>query len=59
MINDSLNIGLRGHDVNAEDLPELSQKLKEYGISNVQLVLKKSCKGFNYLKKSFIKTKSS
>ena len=46
MINDSLNIGLRGHDVNAEDLPELSQKLKEYGISNVQLVLKKSCKGF-------------
>ena len=46
MINDTLNIGLRGHDVEAEDLPELSQKLKEYGIINVQLVLKKSCKGF-------------
>ena len=46
MINDSLNIGLRGHDVDAEDLPELSEKLKEYGIGNVQLVLKKSCKGF-------------
>ncbi len=46
MINDKLNIGLRGHDVEAEDLPELSQKLKEYGIGNVQLVLKKSCKGF-------------
>ena len=46
MINDSLNIGLRGHDVDAEDLPELSEKLKEYGISNVQLVLKKTCKGF-------------
>lgn len=46
MINDKLNIGLRGHDVEAEDLPELSQKIKEYGISNVQLVLKKSCKGF-------------
>lgn len=46
MINDELNIGLRGHDVEAEDLSELSVKLKEYGISNVQLVLKKSCKGF-------------
>ena len=46
MINDKLNIGLRGHDVEAEDLLELSVKLKEYGISNVQLVLKKSCKGF-------------
>ena len=45
-MNDKLNIGLRGHDVEAEDLSELSQKLKEYGISNVQLVLKKSCKGF-------------
>lgn len=45
-MNDKLNIGLRGHDVEAEDLPELSEKLKEYGISNVQLVLKKSCKGF-------------
>ncbi len=46
MIDNALNIGLRGHDVAAEDLPELSEKLKEYGISNVQLVLKKSCKGF-------------
>ena len=45
-MNDNLNIGLRGHDVEANDLPELSEKLKEYGISNVQLVLKKSCKGF-------------
>ena len=45
-MKEKLNIGLRGHDVEAEDLPELSQKLKEYGISNVQLVLKKSCKGF-------------
>ena len=45
-MNYKLNIGLRGHDVEAEDLSELSQKLKEYGISNVQLVLKKSCKGF-------------
>lgn len=45
-MNYNLNIGLRGHDVEAEDLPELSQKLKEYGIGNVQLVLKKSCKGF-------------
>ena len=45
-MKDNLNIGLRGHDVEAEDLPELSVKLKEYGISNVQLVLKKSCKGF-------------
>lgn len=40
------NIGLRGHDVQAEDLPELSDKLKAYGIQNVQLVLKKSCQGF-------------
>lgn len=46
MIDNALNIGLRGHDIAAEDLPELSEKLKEYGISNVQLVLKKSCKGF-------------
>ena len=45
-MNDKLNIGLRGHDVEAEDLAELSKKLKEYNISNVQLVLKKSCKGF-------------
>lgn len=46
MINDKLNIGLRGHDVEAENLPELSKKLKEYGINNVQLVLKRSCKDF-------------
>jgi len=45
-MNDSLNIGLRGHDVEAEDLPELSEKFKEYGIDNIQLVLKRSCKGF-------------
>ncbi|MBR6509059.1 MAG: sugar phosphate isomerase/epimerase [Clostridia bacterium] len=46
MIKDKLNIGLRGHDVEAENLPELSKKLKEYGINNVQLVLKRSCKDF-------------
>ena len=31
MINDKLNIGLRGHDVETENLSELSEKLKEYG----------------------------
>lgn len=46
MMSDKLNIGLRGHDVEAEDLPELSEKFKEYGIDNIQLVLKRSCKNF-------------
>ena len=46
MINKKPNIGVRGHDIKAEDLPELSGKLKSYGIKTVQLVLKKSCKGF-------------
>ena len=45
-MNSVVNIGLRGHDVVAEDLLELSDKLKNYGIRNVQLVLKRSCKGF-------------
>ena len=47
MIKNIMNWGVRGHDIKAEDLPELSKKLHEYGISSVQLVLKKSCKDFS------------
>ena len=46
MMNDKLNIGLRGHDVEAEDLSELSEKFKEYGIDNIQLVLKSNIQQF-------------
>ena len=45
MINE-MNFGVRGHDIAADGLSELSKKLKDYGIKSVQLVLKKSCKGF-------------
>lgn len=45
-MTDGINFGVRGHDVAADDLPALAQKLKDYGIQSVQLVLKKSCKGF-------------
>ena len=45
MIN-NLNLGVRGHDIMADDLPELAEKLNEYGIDSVQLVLKKSYKNF-------------
>lgn len=46
MITDKINFGVRGHDISADGLSELSQKLKSYGITSVQLVLKKSCNGF-------------
>lgn len=46
MITGKINFGVRGHDIAADGLEELSNKLKEYGINNVQLVLKKSCKVF-------------
>ena len=46
MINKRINFGVRGHDMDAIDLPQLAQKLNDYSIGEVQLVLKKSCKGF-------------
>lgn len=47
MIKTELNLGMRGHDLNAESIEELASKLNSYGLKSVQLVLKKSIKDFS------------
>lgn len=47
MITRELNFGMRGHDLVAENIEELAKKLSDYGLKSVQLVLKKSIKGFS------------
>ncbi len=37
---------MRGHDISAENIAELSEKFKNYGLKSIQLVLKKSINGF-------------
>ncbi|MBR4761054.1 MAG: TIM barrel protein, partial [Clostridia bacterium] len=46
MIESALNLGMRGHDLEAENIAELASKLNGYGLKSVQLVLKKSVKDF-------------
>ncbi|MBP9989583.1 MAG: sugar phosphate isomerase/epimerase [Ruminococcus sp.] len=47
MIKNKLNIGMRGHDISADNIEELAKKFNEYGLSSIQLVLKKSINGFS------------
>lgn len=46
MIDDKLNLGMRGHDLDAENIEDLAKRLNGYGLKSVQLVLKKSIKDF-------------
>lgn len=46
MIENKLNLGMRGHDIIAHDIDDLAKKLHAYSIKSVQLVLKKSINGF-------------
>ena len=46
MIKTELNLGMRGHDIDADSIEELASKLNGYGLKSVQLVLKKSIKDF-------------
>lgn len=46
MIINGLNIGMRGHDISADNIEELAKKFNEYGLNSIQLVLKKSINGF-------------
>ena len=46
MIENKLNLGMRGHDIIAHDIEDLAKKLHSYSIKSVQLVLKKSISGF-------------
>ncbi len=43
-----LKRGIRGHDVRAEGLSKTAEKMGEYGIDYIQLVLEKSIEGFGY-----------
>lgn len=37
-----MNFGVRAHDIHAENIGELSEKLAKYGLKSIQLALKKS-----------------
>ena len=43
-----MRIGIRGHDISAENIRDLCEKLKELGVDEIQLVVHKSFPSFVY-----------
>ena len=41
-----LKFGVRGHDIQADNLSQLATKCENYGVKSLQLVLRRSCENF-------------